>query len=184
MYWLFNWLIKHFGTLWDTFITNSTQLICDFYRGSELLYKNTHTQTLQNDATKDSLNSSTNWKRNSSFKCNYLGGHTWVHMLGKYLLNKYDKLATTHLLWTPWGFYCNVTKSSDSKGLREFLSLSACLDSCHFQWPSIAPTARTITLCVCYFFSSHPSQERRTEITTARKTAASLSISGKSKESF
>lgn len=99
-------------------------------------------------------------------------------MLGKYLLNKYDKLATTHLLWTPWGFYCNVTKSSDSKGLREFLSLSACLDSCHFQWP----TARTITLCVCYFFPSPPSQECRTEITTARKTAASLSISGKSKE--
>ncbi len=102
-------------------------------------------------------------------------------MLAKYLLNKYDKLATTHLLWTPWGFHRNVTKSSDSKGLREFLSLSACLDSCHFQWPSLAPTACTITLPRLLFFPPHPSQECRTEI---RKTAASLSINGNSKETF
>lgn len=73
-------------------------------------------------------------------------------MLVGYLLNKYDKLATPDLLWTPWGFYCNVTKASDSKSLREFLSLSACLDSCHFQWPGISTTACTITLCICYFF--------------------------------
>ncbi len=138
-----------YNIMWDTLVINSTQFICQFIKGSKLLYI-VHTQMHNIYHLKNPVPQT--GEKKSSFKCNYWGGHTWVHMLAKYLLNKYDKLATTHLLWTPWGFYRNVTKSSDSKGLREFHSLSACLDSCHFQWPSLAPTACTITLRVCYFF--------------------------------
>ncbi len=102
-------------------------------------------------------------------------------MLAKYLLNKYDKLATTHLLWTPWGFLPQCDKVFRQQG-PAWVPLAVSLpwqlpfsvaQPCSHRLHNHAPRL--------LFFPPHPSQECRTEI---RKTAASLPISGNSKETF
>jgi len=70
---------------------------------------------------------------------------------------------------------------------RACASSSPCqlaLTAAIFSGPALLPPPAQSHAAFVIFFPPHPSQECRTEITTARKTAASLSISGKLKESF